>query len=194
MRAWIEMVPPDAADGKLAKLYEKARTPAGTVDNVMQAHSLRPHTLEGHVALYRAVLHHPDNTLPDWFLEAVGSYTSILNGCDYSLTHHWHNARALLGGGEAGDAALAALDNREPEQAFEGKYLSLLQYVEKLTLSPASITRDDVDGLRASGASDGEILETYQVCGYFNYVIRHLNGLGVSTEGDKIGYYDEPGS
>ena len=112
MRAWIEMVPPDAADGKLAKLYEKARTPAGTVDNVMQAHSLRPHTLDGHVALYRAVLHHPDNTLPDWFLEAVGSYTSILNGCDYSLTHHWHNARALLGGGETGDAALAALDNR----------------------------------------------------------------------------------
>jgi len=145
-------------------------------------------------SLYRAVLHHPDNTLPDWFLEAVGSYTSILNGCDYSLTHHWHNARALLGGGETGDAALAALNSRQPEQAFEGKYLALLQYVEKLTLSPAAITRDDVDGLRASGASDGEILETNQVCGYFNYVNRHLNGLGVSTEGDKIGYYDESGS
>ena len=84
MRAWIEMVPPDVADGELSKLYEKARTPAGTVDNVMQAHSLRPHTLAGHVALYRAVLHHPDNTLPDWFLEAVGSYTSILN---LSLIH-----------------------------------------------------------------------------------------------------------
>ena len=62
MRAWIEMISPDAADGKLANLYEKARTPAGTVDNVMQAHSLRPHTMAGHVALYRAVLHHPDNT------------------------------------------------------------------------------------------------------------------------------------
>ena len=181
MRAWIEMVPPDAADGKLAKLYEKARTPAGTVDNVMQAHSLRPHTLEGHVALYRAVLHHPDNTLPDWFLEAVGSYTSILNGCDYSLTHHWHNARALLGGGEAGDAALAALDNREPEQAFEGKYLALLQYVEKLTLSPASITRDDVDGLRASGASDGEILETNQVCGLRSNPTKVNGGLRITT-------------
>ena len=194
MRAWIEIISSDAADGKLAKLYEKARTPAGTVDNVMQAHSLRPHTMAGHVALYRSVLHHPDNTLPDWFLEAVGSYTSILNGCDYSLTHHWHNARALLGGGETGDAALAALDNREPEQAFEGKFLALLQYVEKLTLAPATITQEDVDGLRTIGASDGEILETNQVCGYFNYVNRHLNGLGVSTEGDKIGYYDESGS
>ncbi len=110
------------------------------------------------------------------------------------MTHHRHNARALLGGGETGDAALTALDNREPEKAFEGKYLALLQYVEKLTLMPAAITREDVDGLRTRGANDGEILETNQVCGYFNYVNRHLNGLGVSTEGDKIGYYDEPGS
>ena len=73
-------------------------------------------------------------------------------------------------------------------------YKRQLQYVEKLTLSPAAIAREDVEGLRASGASDGEILETNQVCGYFNYVNRHLNGLGVSTDGDKIGYYDEPGS
>ncbi len=31
---------------------------------VMKAHSLRPHTMAGHIALYQAVLHHPDNTLP----------------------------------------------------------------------------------------------------------------------------------
>jgi len=153
--SWIKTIPYDQAEGKLKRLYDRIKGPDNNVDNIMQAHSLRPHTLAGHVALYRAVLHHPDNTLPDWFLEAVGSYTSILNGCDYSLTHHWHNARALLGGGETGDAALAALNSRQPEQAFEGKYLALLQYVEKLTLSPAAITRDDVDGLRASGLSQG---------------------------------------
>ena len=28
-----------------------------------------------------------------------------------------------------------------------------------------------------------------QIVGYFNYVNRCLNGLGVSTEGDIIGYY-----
>ena len=69
----------------------------------MKAHSLRPHTMAGHIALYQAVLHHPDNTLPTWFLETIGVYTSYLNNCTYSLAHHEHNAHVLLGGGEVGN-------------------------------------------------------------------------------------------
>ena len=49
----------------------------------------------------------------------------------------------------------------------------------------------DIDRLRAAGADDGEILEVNQVCAYFNYSNRLLNGLGVSTDGDVIGYYAE---
>ena len=187
MRAWIRTIPPGDARGDLAGAYDDAVTPHGTVDNVMQAHSLRPHTMVGHMALYRAVLHHPDNALPAWFLEAVGTYTSILNRCEYSLAHHSQNARALLGGGEKGAAAVDALRDRKPERAFSGKYLALLRYVEKLTLDVANVTEADVVGARGAGATDGEILETNQVCGYFNYVNRHLNGLGVSTDGDVIG-------
>ncbi|MCY3773899.1 MAG: alkylhydroperoxidase, partial [Gemmatimonadetes bacterium] len=43
---------------------------------------------------------------------------------------------------------------------------------------------------RDSGCSDGEILEVNQVVAYFNYSNRLLNGLGVTTDGDEIGYYD----
>ena len=49
----------------------------------------------------------------------------------------------------------------------------------------------DIDALRAAGCDDGEILEVNQVCAYFNYSNRLLNGLGVTTEGDVIGYYAE---
>ena len=38
----------------------------------------------------------------------------------------------------------------------------------------------------SSAVSDGEILEVNQVCCYFNYVNRLLNGLGISLEGDKV--------
>jgi alkylhydroperoxidase family enzyme len=51
--------------------------------------------------------------------------------------------------------------------------------------------RSDVEALRAAGCDDGEILEVNQVCAYFNYSNRLLNGLGVTTEGDVIGYYSE---
>ena len=52
------------------------------------------------------------------------------------------------------------------------------------------MNQSDIEMLRDSDVSDGEILETNQVCGYFNYVNRHLNGLGVSTDGDVIGLID----
>ena len=45
--------------------------------------------------------------------------------------------------------------------------------------------------MRAASVDDGEILEVNQVCAYFNYSNRLLNGLGVTTEGDIIGYYKE---
>ena len=49
----------------------------------------------------------------------------------------------------------------------------------------------DIAALRAAGCDDGEILEVNQVCAYFNYSNRLLNGLGVTTAGDVIGYYSE---
>ena len=51
------------------------------------------------------------------------------------------------------------------------------------------MVREDVERLRQAGISDGEILEANQIIGYFNYVNRLLNGLGVSTDGDTVGYY-----
>ena len=82
-----------------------------------------------------------------------------------------------------------ALDKRSPGDVFEGKELAFLQYAEKLTLSPSEMNENDVINLRRYGASDGEILEANQIICYFNYVNRSINGLGVTTKGDTVGYY-----
>ena len=193
MSAWIRMVPVEEAEGTLKAMYDRVKTPHGTVDNVMKAHSLRPHTMEGHVVLYRSVLHNPDNTLPFWFLEVVASYVSIINNCAYSLTHHFANARRLIRDRARSDAIRAALDAGAPERAFAGKELALLRYAGKLTAAVGKMEKADIDALRAAGCDDGEILELNQVCAYFNYSNRLLNGLGVTTEGDVIGYYAEEG-
>ena len=191
MAAWIKMIADDEADETLKPFFDRVRTPHGTVDNVMRAHSLRPHTMDGHVVLYRSVLHNPDNTLPFWFLEVVASYVSILNNCDYSLSHHFTNARRLIGDQARADAVRAALDAHQPEDAFDGKELALLVYAGKLTTDVSAMVEADIGAVRAASADDGEILEVNQVCAYFNYSNRLLNGLGVTTEGDIIGYYKE---
>ena len=191
MSAWIRMIPLQAATGILKTLYAKVTTPHGTVDNVMRAHSLRPHTMEGHLALYKSVLHNPENTLPFWFLEVVASYVSITNDCAYSLAHHFTNARRLISDKGRSEAIRAALDAGAPERAFEGKELALLRYAQKLTAEVGKMEKADIDALHSAGCDDGEILEVNQVCAYFNYSNRLLNGLGVTTEGDVIGYYTE---
>ena len=73
---------------------------------------------------------------------------------------------------------------------FSGKELALLNYAEKLTLSPKKMVKSDVENLKNLGLQDGEILEANQIICYFNYVNRTINGLGVTTKGDKVGYYN----
>lgn len=191
MTAWIRMIEDHEATGEVKEMYDKARSPHGTVDNVMRCQSLRPKTIGGHLAIYKSVLHNPDNVLPFWFLEIIASYTSIINECDYSLTHHFMNARRLIKDKKKSDAIYDALKSREPERCFKGKELALLNYAKILTDNVANISKSHMEPLRESGCDDGEILEVNQVVAYFNYSNRVLNGLGVTTEGDVIGYYTE---
>lgn len=195
MTAWIGMVPDHLASPELHAALDAARAPSGTVGNVMRVHSHRPNTMLGHVALYKAVLHDSANTVPEWFQETVASYVSLLNNCDYSFTNHWANARHLVGDDARAEAIERALRARRPGDAFGGMELAMLEYAAKLTLQPGGMVEDDVARMRALGADDGQILEINQVCCYFNYVNRLLNGLGVTLQGDIIGYYvDETGA
>ena len=189
MTAWIDMVEDGDASDELREALAMAQTPHGTVDNVMRVHSLRPATLRGHVVLYRAVLHDDANTLPMWLQECVASWVSILNDCDYSLANHWANARHLINDEARADRIEAALQAHRPGDAFGEREKALFDYAEKLTVSPGKMRQADVDSVRAAGFDDGEILELNQIICYFNYVNRSLNGLGVTTQDDIVGYY-----
>lgn len=189
MSAWIRMIQPVDADGQLQDTYDKVMSPHGTIDNVMRVHSLQPKTMLGHLELYTSILHNPDMTLPTWFLEVVASYTSIINNCNYSLKHHFSNAQHLIADDERADRILSALRNRKPESEFAGKELALLNYAARLTEDVRNISESDFRQAKDAGCNDCEILEVNQVVAYFNYSNRVLNGLGVTTEGDVVGFY-----
>jgi alkylhydroperoxidase family enzyme len=86
---WITHIPYAEAGGTLRELYDRIKGPNDNVDNIMLAHSLRPHTMQGHMTLYKYVLHHPRNTLPKHYLETIGVYVSLLNRCEYCVEHHY---------------------------------------------------------------------------------------------------------
>jgi uncharacterized peroxidase-related enzyme len=194
MTAWIRMVADDAASSDLKEALDEARTPHGTVDNVMRVHSLRPNTMRAHVRLYRAALHDDANSVPTWMQETIASYVSALNDCDYSFSNHMANARHLMIEGEGMEPAFAdrvetALKTDRPETVFDKADLAMLRYAKKLTVSPGEMVEADLELMRDYGVDDGQILEVNQIIGYFNYVNRLLNGLGVTLDGDIVGYY-----
>ena len=184
---WIDTVPFEEATGRLRNLYERIKGPDGQLDNIMKAHSLRPHSMEGHMALYKNVLHHSGNQLPKWFLEALGVYVSMLNECDYCVDHHAAGLGRLLGDDARTDEIRLALKQGQFTDAFSASEACALTYARWLTCDPSAVSAAMLDDLRQHGYDDGMILEINQVCAYFAYANRTVLGLGCNTDGDVLG-------
>ena len=144
------------------------------------------------MALYKAVMHHPRNKLPLWFLETIGVQVSMLNECSYCARHHSAGLKRNLSGEPGRFEAIAEeLIRDEPGPLFSEAERAALNYVRKLTKDPGAITIGDIDKMRDAGLKDGEILEINQVAAYFAYANRTVTGLGVSVEGEKLGLSPE---
>lgn len=88
--AWIRIIDEDEAASSsehrtLARLYRGSEDPEhGAVDEILRIHSLRPESLEGHLRLYRSVLHPKDPAgLTRRERELLGVAVSAANGCHY---------------------------------------------------------------------------------------------------------------
>ncbi len=179
---WIKHIPREEADGVLRKRLDQVADDQGRVDGVLQVHSLRQHTLDGHLSLYRNVLHHPKNEVPKWFLELIGILVSRINGCDYCVTHHRQGLARVLDDEEWAQRLVAELEDPEESILFSAREKAALAYARKLTLTPAEVVQDDVTAMRDAGWSDHHILEINQVASYFAYSNRTVLGLGVELE------------
>ena len=185
--SWIKTIEYEEAEPKLKRIYDRVKGPNNSIDNVLSIHSLRPHTLTGHMTLYKSVLHNSNNQLPKWYLESIGVYVSYLNQCNYCVQHHYSGLKRLLNNSEKTNRFFEAVTKGKIEDYFKGKELKGIEYSRKLTEDHASITKADIEILRIAGFSDGEILEINQVACYFNYVNRMVVGLGVNLHGDILG-------
>ena len=68
------------------------------------------------------------------------------------------------------------------EAALPPSEHALMDYAVKLTREPATMTRADVEGLRALGYGDAAILDATHVIGYFNHINRLADALGLDLE------------
>ncbi len=93
--------------------------------------------------------------------------------------HHRRGLRRLL----KDDELLRAVEDDWQRAPLSEKRLAMLAYAVKLTNDPGAMESGDVDALREVGFSDRDILDIAEVVGYYAYVNRIADGLGVPTEG-----------
>lgn len=80
--AHIPYVPDAAAEGLLARLYERYRDEDGTVDNILRIHSLNPRSMEDHARLYGHLMRGP-SPLSRVQREMIAVAVSAENDCFY---------------------------------------------------------------------------------------------------------------
>jgi uncharacterized peroxidase-related enzyme len=176
--AWIDVIDEDEATGRLKELYEKYWDDSfGGVDNILKIHSLNVKSMQVHYELY-AHLMHGRSDLSRAQREMIAVVVSAANRCYYWIEHHGEGLRRLTG--DDGLVARLKVDWREAE--IDEADRAMLGYVEKLTLRPWDMVEKDVIALREAGFSDGAILDMNQVAGYYAYVNRLADGLGVELE------------
>ena len=85
----------------------------------------------------------------------------------------------------------SAVESDEQRQAIQDDYhaagltareAALLDYAVTLTKDPRGAARVDLDVLRRLGYTDDQLVDAVQCIGYFNFINRVLDGLGVDPE------------
>ena len=93
----------------------------------------------------------------------------------------------------ARDAYVAAVGLDWRTAALNEVDRALCGYAHKLALTPAAMSADDVDALRAVGHDDIQIHDAIQVVSYFSYINRIADAVHVDLEPEMTPYADSDG-
>lgn len=113
--------------------------------------------------------------------EQIAAYVSGVNNCGYC--HGVHTATAEACGVPAG--VLRATDADDLDAAgVDGRMAAVLRYVDKLTRTPAQLTRQDAERVFAAGWDERALHDAVLVCALFNFMNRLVEGLGIRADQD----------
>lgn len=94
------------------------------------------------------------------------------------MESHEKDLRSEVGG----EVAARAVQADYRVAGLTAREAALLDYAVKLTRDPRGVTRGDLDALRELGYTDEQVVDAVQCIGYFNFINRVLDGLGVDPE------------
>ncbi|NLC36547.1 MAG: peroxidase-related enzyme [Alcaligenaceae bacterium] len=165
---------PDSAtlDEDLQQVFTKCTEKLGLVPNVLATYSIRPQRLRNFMSMYNELMF-SDSGLSKLEREMVAVVVSSANRCYYCLVAHGQAVRALSGDPQLGEMLVmnyrvAPLDARQR---------AMLDFVWKLTTTPAEVGQADRQRLHDAGFSAEDIFDLSETAAFYNYTNRMATAL-----------------
>lgn len=177
-RAWVATVAPEEADGLLKEAYDWQAHRLGEPTEYTQLGSLHPELVYERLRLYK-VIDQLESGLTDTEKDAVVYVTSVLN----QTPHCASGARHKLESEGASDELIAQLaDDPLAGRTGSARLDEIVHYAAILTVSPGTVSEDDIEALRRVGLSDADIVALNNLAAYYSYTNRVATGLGLRSE------------
>ena len=175
--AWIETVGWEDSDGELRAAYDWQAASLGEPAEFTMLGSLYPAIVEERLRLYRTVEGCPSG-LSQIERQAAALVASAINGTDHCAS----GLRLKLASLGMADGTITAIVDA-PADAITGdeRLDAILAHAAKLTGNPTEMSEADVEGLRAVGLSDLDVLDLNNMVSYYNYINRVVMGLGLRS-------------
>jgi uncharacterized peroxidase-related enzyme len=171
---FIETVAEEDATEPLAAVYASDRATFGHIPNFTRAFSLRPEVYAAWRGLNGAVKAGMD---PRRYELATIAAARHLRSSYCMLAH----GKVLADGHmPAEEVRAVALDHRDA--GLDAVDVAIMDLAEKVAEDATSVTQADVDGLRALGLSDAEILDVVLAASARCFFSSVLDGLGVQPD------------
>lgn len=113
--------------------------------------------------------------------ETIALYVSKLNSCHYCVGSHQEVLQKLGADQAAIDGAAAGSTANA-----DARMRPVLEFADKLTLSPGSVNQADVDAVVAAGWSEQTVEDIIGIVSLFSFLNRLVDGLGIEGSSESF--------
>jgi uncharacterized peroxidase-related enzyme len=154
------------------------------VPGIRSLFNFRPQTGKPLCELAEVLLRGP-SPLSSAERELIAAYVSQRNGCMFCKSSHAAAARCWYGDKKQ---VVNELLREQNANSLSAKMKALLLIAGKVQSSGKSVTPDDIEAARKSGANDSDIHDTVLIAASFSLFNRYVDGLASYTPTGEAAY------
>jgi uncharacterized peroxidase-related enzyme len=171
--AFIDTIPPEAADGDVAAMYETDRAGWGFLPNFTRAYSHRPDVYAAWRGLNGSIKANMDERR---YEIATLAAARRLRSSYCSLAHGRVLAR-LIPASVVQDIALG-----RPSEELDAVDTAVIDLADKVATDATSVTQGDIERLRGLGLADAEILDVVLAAAARCFFSKVLDAVGCDPD------------